>query len=109
MQLDTPGRRSMSTHLIAEIKPAVAGLEANALERVELVRAQEALESLAKAMNVWPLTTFYNDELPSTDKAQEAESPAAAERSDLTRGMETIRPLRERLQAKPDRAGLQAD
>src|SRR5258708_4090832 len=109
MQLDTPGRGSMSTHLIAEIKPAVAGLAANALERVELVRAQEALESLAKALNVWPLTTFYNDEQPRTDKAQEAESPAAAEWSDPTRGLETIRALRERLQAKPDSAGIQVD
>jgi hypothetical protein len=96
----------MTAHLYAEIKPALAGPETNAVKRVELVRSQGALESMAKAINVWPLTTFYNDEQPSTDKVQEAESPAAAEWSDPTRGLETIRALRERLQAKPDSADI---
>jgi hypothetical protein len=96
----------MSTQLIAEIKPAVAGLDTNAVERVELVRSQAALESLAEALDVWPLTKFYNHDQPPADKVQEAESPAAAEWSDPTRGLETIRALRERLQAKPDSADI---
>jgi hypothetical protein len=96
----------MTAHLYAEIKPALAGPETNAVKRVELLRSQGALESMAKALNVWPLTTFYNDVQPSTDKVQEAESPAAAEWSDPTRGLETIRALRERLQAKPDSADI---
>src|ERR1700716_540228 len=100
------GRQSMSTQLIAEIKPAVAGLDTNAVERVELVRSQAALESLAEALDVWPLTKFYNHDQPPADKVQEAESPAAAEWSDPMRGLETIRALRERLQAKPDSADI---
>jgi len=98
----------MSTHLYAEIKPAVAGLETNAMERVELVRSQEALASLAQALGVWPLTTFYNDDPPPADRTQAAETPAAAEWSDPTRGLDTIRALRDRLQTKGGGADIQA-
>jgi hypothetical protein len=98
----------MTTHLIAEIRPEAAGLDTNAMERVELVRSQEALASLAQELGVWPLTTFYNDDPAAGDKAQNAESPAAAEWFDPTRGLETIRALRDRLQTKGDGADIQA-
>src|ERR1700687_674360 len=69
-------------------------------------RGRGARGGRRRALSVWPLTTFYNDERPSTDNVQEAESPAAAEWSDPTRGLETIRALRERLRAKPDSADI---
>ena len=96
----------MSTHLYAELKPAVAGLDPNATDRVELARAQEALESLAEELNVWPLTTFYGDGPADPQGMPDAKSPAtspeAAEWFDPTRGLDTIHALRERLPAQPE-------
>jgi hypothetical protein len=103
----------MSTHLYADVKPAVAGLDPNAAERVELVRAQKALESLAAELNVWPLTTFYSDDRASvmgkSDKESLAEASEAAELFDPTRGLDTIHALRDRLPALPDGADIHVE
>ena len=91
----------MTTHLYVEVKPALAGLDPNANDRVELVRAQDKLKSLAEELNVWPLTAFYCydrnalGEFLSQDDL--ATMPEEARSFSAERGLETVQALRKKL------------
>ena len=99
----------MTTHLYVDVKPALAGLDPNANDRVELVRAQEELKSLAEELNVWPLTTFYSydraalEEFLNQDEL--ASMPEEAQSFSAERGLETVQALRKKL---PELLGGQA-
>lgn len=99
----------MTTQLYVEVKPALAGLDPNAKDRVELARAQDKLKSLAEELNVWPLTAFYSygranqEEIQGQDEL--ATMPEEAETFSPERGLETVQALRRKL---PELLGGQA-
>jgi hypothetical protein len=91
----------MTTHLYVEVKPALLGLDPNVHNRVELVRAQEKLKSLAEELNVWPLTAFYSYDRAGMEnlfrKDELATMPEEAQSFSPARGLETVQALRKKL------------
>src|SRR5689334_24031523 len=101
----------MTVHLYAELNPKIDEINPNASDRVELVKAQAELKQLATELNVLPLSAFYSYDLETLEEFLDQEALEQAKKQDIPEwfepeaGLETVRALRDRLQAAPEGLG----
>lgn len=105
----------MTIHLYAELNPKLAGINPNAKDRIELVKAQAELKQLALELNVLPLSAFYSYDLEMVEEFLDEAALEQAEKQNLPEwfepeaGLATVRALQDRLRAAPEGLGFQVE